>query len=178
LTDIESIKEQGGLSARGSLAVIKLRLLLPVSGMKVGGPERCVRGLLRVPDSKTRATGLRGPLQKRNFWLAFREAHPQIALTAFRPTAKLAPAKVAPINSRSNCSFDGSCDSQTTTGQHIRRSDTPPSQDISLSGAGALSALSSSRSSAAPGCPRLHDARDVRAPGFQRITLKPGQDCA
>ena len=69
-------------------------------------------GLQRVPDSKTRATGLRGPLQKRNFLAGLRETYPQITLTAFRPLRNLRPRRLRNRNSRSNCSFDGSCDSQ------------------------------------------------------------------
>ena len=60
------------------------------------GSRRCVRGTSTGFLARRQgARNLEGPLQKRNFWLVFREAHPQIAFTAFRPTAKLAPAKVA-----------------------------------------------------------------------------------
>ena len=69
-------------------------------------------GLLRAFWLEDRALDLEDRYKSGIFWLVFREAHPQIAFTAFRPLGNLRPRRLRRMNSRSTCSFDGSCDSQ------------------------------------------------------------------
>ena len=57
-------------------------------------PERCVRGASTGLLARRQGAEISRPRYKNGiFWLAFRETRPQVAFTAFRPTAKLAPAK-------------------------------------------------------------------------------------
>ena len=70
------------------------------------------RGFYGHSGLKTRGTDLEARYKSGIFWLVFRETYPQIALAAFRPLRNLRPRRLRSRNSRSNCSFDGSRDSQ------------------------------------------------------------------